>query len=90
MSICILERCEDIGIGPVFVQLTIPDTDNVSIKLYDQFTGYLMSTLTQGEALDQGTHTFTLDTSFLPEGVYFVQVQTTESLVNEQLYINRE
>ncbi|HEU4716716.1 MAG TPA: T9SS type A sorting domain-containing protein [Bacteroidia bacterium] len=66
---------------------SLTQNTNVSVKLYD-ITGNLVSTLSDNEQSAAGDHQLTIDTSSLPDGVYFITLSTGEESVVRRVVVS--
>jgi hypothetical protein len=69
------------------VMLNLKESANVSLSLYD-VTGQLVYSNERG-LLNKGVHVEEIDASALSGGIYFLQLSTPNSVVNQKLIINK-
>lgn len=62
--------------------------EKVSIKIINM-TGVTMQQLLENHPLDKGYHSFSIEASQLPNGVYFVQMQTSTEQKGIKMMINK-
>lgn len=69
------------------VMINLKESANVSLSLYD-IRGHLVYSSERG-LLNKGVHVEEIDASALSGGIYFLQLSTPNSVVNQKLIINK-
>jgi len=67
--------------------INLKESANVSLSLYD-IRGQLVYSSERG-LLNKGVHVEEIDASALSGGIYFLQLSTPNSVVNQKLIINK-
>ena len=57
------------------LQLAEPEPTGVEIALFDFFTGKVIRSISNSQALSRGQHSFSMNTAELPNGNYFLKIQ---------------
>jgi hypothetical protein len=69
--------------GNCTIMFTMPHAGEVSVNLYDA-TGRLIENVVDGR-LEAGEHDYSINTSALANGAYFVTLETPSGTVSEKL-----
>jgi len=72
--------------GAATIRFTTGTSDPVSLRVYDE-NGALVRTLLDGEKLENGEHTLTLDAAGLPNGVYRARLTQGTHAVSRPLVV---